>query len=881
MKGSNLLSQWKKSSDEIKGAIGTTIERLLAVKPNSEEVIDKTEFDVEKPNYSAVIESLNRERDLAMNIRWIMQNDPSPIIIRDARNKDSSKERSLLECDIPPYKIQLVNVARAAELVIDTSNISQEEKEQALQNIRTQLTTDLEELKGSNNKELKSKIAKNNANYIAQVSTSLGIEVKEAFTRINKAKDFTSLDDTHYTIATLHQFEGKVFSEIDIPLTILSQKQKQEFGRIPSQGQEQASDTAPKWFTSLPEWEQAIIIAKKDKITDGKHNIGTQLQEIPVIRNGYQKFTQRHFDNEPSKLLDTHFHTGSHHVNSKDQQESERLTKLTMDQHSNFTEDNLQIVGLLSPIPLINSEGTKVETLGKVFNTQEAEHYSNLPANIGRILVSNQDSGINAVLEQIANFVEIDPIVNTTSDINFRAAAFKEISHDELDNFVTSRPPAQSSINLNDILVDVDRSLDNEERTPLLANPTNVFNPIRDHINGKKVLSEKNFNGLVDKLGNHSQKEILKAAGKVRSLMEASFLGLDSENRNLQLATEFQKLSTLISQDPNSPQYQVCLECKSGKDRTGITEINILADAIAKELGVAKQTILEQGGSAFSAVFHPGLGQGGTPGCFGVKKEASTVLPKSWGNKVGQSFILETASGNNLKYDRELAENLAKQSGQEVDSPSKNTSDKSSISETAPKQNRQSVKTSGQNNGRNSTKQTNQSNKYSKLNSEPTQSSESNTARNTSRAIKYTGTLIMIGALILMMTGGFAFPAIALCLVGGATMFFGYQEQSRAEERQKNQLERRKELAEKGFEGKTQQRNQDKSQVTNSRDNKDTETNPPHLTPAQRAENRKSLEAAKRVIPNTTKVTSVQTTNQDHPPEVLSSNHINAGEGRQ
>jgi hypothetical protein len=584
------------------------------------------------PNYPEIIQRLTRSRDEEIGIKWKIGQD---VIIRDARARDINAEDKLQQRDLRSYQIQLINSIRAAELLIKTSSLEEISKHELLKVIRSNLKKfpALEDY--ATNKELNRQVTEMNTELVSILKSEFNITLNEAQNRLNKAKEFVSFEDRHYSIATIHEVDNRIFSEIDIPLTDLSQEQQEEFEILKTRS----------WFQILPKWEQDIIQEMKEKITDGKHNCPTQLRELPLIKNGYHKFIQEHDDKErledsrfekgglkesedykESRLLDSHFHSGTHRVSvgkgdsadfTKEEREAEelRLTNMVKTQHQMVAGDKLQIIGLLSPLPLIDGENRNVSILGQTFEN----NYNNLPTNIGRMILPNISNGIEATLTNIAN------AINTASVPNYGTFS---------------------------------------RRVPDASLPK-----LQSHIRGEKILTNKELEEITNELPNTLllEKEIIVGAAKIRLLTSKRFLGLDSSNRNLELATRFENLSNLMNDFHNHKKEnrgksllnseklirpEICIECKSGKGRTGVVEINILAETIAQETGKNKQDILRQIAFSSNAVFESGLGQGGTAGCFGIKKAASSVIPSSW--DISKAIILPTAENDNIKVNKKF-----------------------------------------------------------------------------------------------------------------------------------------------------------------------------------------------------------------------------------
>lgn len=539
-------------------------------------------------DYSTAIRTLNELRDARNGIAWT-RDERSHTIVRDARNVTPPVETDGPEA----YAMQYLNVTRGAITLIEQAaarnDLSRSDAIRAIQQLEKSAVAFCHNIDGVEGaKELGKAIKQGNSHIVDVVSGALGIKESDAKKRLNTAKDFSNFQDTHYHTVTLATVEhaGQEYTtfEADVALLGLTDSQQAEYAQINGQ-------TGPDWYQAMPAWERDLVQGAKAAITDGQHVIPTQLRSNTVgIRNAYNKVSGV-LNNGDMEVAHEMLHSGT--VASESRADKQRVADMNVAQQEAFAGGPVHCVTLNTPVNPTGNDKSIVSQTASATEANGASH-SNLAFNSLRRLNPNKYDGINKALGEIASAVQAD--------------------------------------------------------VPALADYLNG--------NGSKSKAEAAIKGLAT---DGETKRVLNYVVEINDLMHNNGSPLDPENRNLRIGTCLSMVVDAVNNgrvDSTVVDYKQKLDplvtmCQSGKDRDGLLLFSSATEAIGNKISEISGSEVNRDGvrQAHAQAGHTQQmagGDGGSKGCFGIKKDTLGAIPEQW-NDIAGTLSQATGSFNKFK----------------------------------------------------------------------------------------------------------------------------------------------------------------------------------------------------------------------------------------
>lgn len=605
-------NNFEKDKKDLIHQVETYLKSQNDVDISVEDLEKKLQENLAKGDITNSIETIEKLRDAKLGIKQftIEEEGKQKILIRDASGIADISLDSSNRGEKESYMLQYLNLINAAQDIVDI--------ELYLSIKKFDLETKLKEKANQfyhliNSSEVQTKEEQKQALEVGIEELSSFLEdnnIKDAFKKLNIAKDFQNFKHNHYNIATISSIRSESGQnvrvvEMEAGMRKMSKEQKIEFDNL---------DIRP-WYSKLSKIEKELVTQYKKKITSDNYTLPTQLRQIPGAKNAFEKMTAVVETNNKGPVVNVIHsckHSGTTASLSYDKKYQLELTKQNARQLQGYlNKDSTLLLNTLNSMPIVGVFGIK------------------------------QDKSITSELQKLNKQVEGVKWINTAfNGVRRFGSSSKTNDIKNILNDITELAIRNSQL----IIDDQDKKKINN-----IMKPKGFFGRLMR--NSKK---EKEF--INDIIGlDENVKSILNSAIEIRNLSEKanSFQLSTKKNNSLELTT---KLSELLNKakenNSGAPLYEQIIQCASGKNRTGLSmhdqsvqaikkyaenkQIKFEINELDKQLLKAQHTA-QQGGSALA---------GGEIGCHGTKKENMAGIP----NDRNQLYdiIHETASRNKL-----------------------------------------------------------------------------------------------------------------------------------------------------------------------------------------------------------------------------------------
>ena len=531
-------------------------------------------YDAVKGAYSQAILSIEEARDNNRSVAWSIAKhaDGTEDLIRDARNVSGP-----IPDESPgSFAMQYLNLSRGAELVLDTSDISEDQKKIARMAIRKKAQGVVSMLNSNARKTLNAEKTKALNDELCKVLERSGVQGSKA--RLNTAKEFANLDDPHRhttTISSAIDVNGarRVVAESDVMMLGLTEAQKAEYKLI--QG---GSGNKVEWFKALPSYQQLVQRYAGD-VAEGTKVLPNQLLDvIPGLKNAYSKVTSVNKDGKMETM-----HSGAVIYRGKDKAINAKVAVETAEQLKSFVPEDKGIL-----INTLNTKGVPglsdpdiVYTARGLGAKDNRLSFANTPFNYGRKIPGTKDfSGYKTALKEVAKFAQGSGLANTYHFLN----------EGKSKSFAGLGTRARLEAAKKEI------SAINDPKLKQLLSDAVIAQEYMEH--GKKLT-------IANLIGRENTTQL-----EITAKMKQVAYEINTE--------DFKKFGVNVD--------LVNTHCKSGKDRTGIAESHSSWEASSAALGYdlektqdrekARANIKSQINAGHTAMM--ANHQGGTRGNYGV-----------------------------------------------------------------------------------------------------------------------------------------------------------------------------------------------------------------------------------------------------------------------
>ncbi len=556
--------------------------------------------------YSTIIDTLEEARDNEFGIVWSRSEphtDGSRDLIRDARNAQQISESQV------SFALQAISSIRATEKVIDQEITDPAQRARAMTLLEMQMDKVLDLLPKQKGEQVQNINIKEFNFELVNILENAG--VKESIKKIGVAKEVLSFDDPQYHVTTINRIPGRseLMIESETMLLGLTKSQKEQYEAIAVTPLGQAVTCKAHdmdWYNKLPDFDKALVKEYAGQIAEGNYVLPNQLvKQLIGLRNAYSKATFIHTD-KGLELLDEGLHSSTVSFHGKGNKQE--VVNGNIDQIRSFLPQgqDININTLNAPG---NPSGIESEICKQISASQKsAGGYRSLtPFALWRIFPgnSNNNSGYEKALTEIAKGLE------------------QEAKFTNLVAFLkTGKNEAEARKEVQDL-----------------------------------VLSD----GKLAKVLEHAleAKKLIDDSGK-RKLLRGD---TDPDNGNLSLSVRMRMISHEANKGALSKYFAakgiavdipaILRHCKSGKDRTGLAEMETTRMVVLDRLGIT-----DYYGNRASEIFKSQVNgghtqfitsvNGGSTGTHGIKKDSKTALPNRLYKEM-EGVILETASFNKFK----------------------------------------------------------------------------------------------------------------------------------------------------------------------------------------------------------------------------------------
>ena len=447
---------------------------------------------------------------------------------------------------------------------------------------------------------------------VTSANTKLAVDlinhgIENADQRIKSAKDFAGLKDEHYHVVTLSRAKHKdgrsvTVMETEVMNLGLTEDQRKMFEKI-KENKDLSKDQDMTWFTSQPTWKQDQIRATVDDVLSEKKVIPTQLRkELPLLRNSYTKVTSVIIGGQERKDILETMHSGTLSIDTGNDNRDAALTKGNIKQLKQFAgpgEEKIHLNPLTSPV-----------------NRFDLDHKENL---------------------HLTQATKEDPTVTkSTTPFNFLRMAPGGGGRD-FSGFTQA-------------LSAIGEKLEDD----------NLKN-IGAYLKSGKDSDLKAATEQLSKLEDKELRQSLTNAVEAKRKIESITYGSDPEHTHSQITTHMLLLVSDANREESALQKKlgddvvskINTNCASGKDRTGVQEIDATRQAVNQALDLneqddqAKQNLRNMLSAGHTQ--HIAGTQGGTPGCFGVRPSTAKESKASVYSEVSNYFGQRTAKLNKFE----------------------------------------------------------------------------------------------------------------------------------------------------------------------------------------------------------------------------------------
>lgn len=491
--------------------------------------------------------------------------------------------------DAPPvngpeaFQMMALNYARASHVLLEEAKISPAERQTAVAKINEQTLEIFATLAESDN--LAKDFKKHNFALLNSLAEGLGVSHESASKQLNVAKDYMNFEDTHAHTVTLSTIQqgGKNYTICEAETMML--------GMTDNQKREMNNRKDKEWYREQSPAARSLTDRYAEQIMDGEHTIPTQLRGIPGIRNAYSKTTALAEEGHPLEVVHVGHHSGTVASQAKGGDAAQqRLASQNVEQLAEIVEKPIHMVTLNSPNnPTGNDQAIVAQT-----GVATGGHHTNLAFNFFRRIVgSNKMDGLNETFTAVSGHAT-DSGKNAIAD------------------YVSGRGTLRAA---------------------------------RAELESCDGSDKRMFTAAIN---------ATEAIGKNSSI--TTLFGIfDSENRNLTIASELSIVRHEMRSEEHHGKFDKVPEevsaCQSGKDRNGVKLFNQSAEAVGRALTkkTGQPTDMETLHSTIANAGHTqnqAGNQGGTLGCFGIKKDTKGAIPGGFSAELKDTLVQETASFN-------------------------------------------------------------------------------------------------------------------------------------------------------------------------------------------------------------------------------------------
>lgn len=622
-KNSEVISNYEKlqrnKSAVLNYATNITKSDTTAIE-NKNEILLAARSSIAKGDFKTAIQKMDQLKDAKLGIVWHESSDlgnGTSVLVRDARNIDNIDPELFRQDAGEKYAMQVLNEVRAGIALIDTdaTNLSPEEREAAKMQLKEIAEYALDKIDFNHvSSELDSNTVLEFNTAIIDTLEKAGIE--DPNKKLNFAKEVSNFKDDHRHIVTLstatdNNGEKHTVMEAEVMLNGLTEKQTKMYQAIANseRGAKIKGDQDMAWYNDMPKYKREMLHDVSADIATGNKVIPTQLLgDVVGVRNAYQKVTAIK-EGDHAAILAENLHCGA--PATKIKLKNSKLSKKEVKAHKEqIVNDNIQ------QLQTFVEPGTKL----------------NLNNLTSKTPVDTRGEGF--IHKQMGKSKSVNVAV-TTSPINKWRKLAAGRNQKEFDN------------TLKNIGADLGGREGFEDISKYLQEGNSTGNNFLSKITFGAV--KTNFDkamASVEKLSKEDPKlaSVLKEAVTVKKYLHEKTNMSKSENINLDISAKMNVVDNAIRQ-PSGPLNAIASEktkkdhavrvdfCKSGKDRTGLVEMENTHEAVSAHLGVdpsselGKKNKISQvkGGHTQEMA---GV-QGGTVGCHSVKTNLEFGLNKS------------------------------------------------------------------------------------------------------------------------------------------------------------------------------------------------------------------------------------------------------------
>lgn len=591
----------------------------VSVINNKNDILSEARASLADENFEKAILKLDQLKDAKLGIVWHESSDlgnGTSVLVRDARNTDNLDTELFKEDAGEKYAMQLLNEIRSGIALLDTdaSHLSLLEKEEAKAKLKEMAEYILDQVDSDNiSSELNSNSVKEFNTAIIDTLEKAGIE--DAGKKLNFAKEVSNFKDEHRHIVTLTSAEDKegqknTVIEAEIMLNGLTEKQTKMYQAIAnSERGAQIEGSEMSWYNDMPKYKREMLHDVAGDIAAGNKVIPAQLlSDVVGIRNAYQKVTAiKEGDN--ATILSENLHCGAPATKIKlknsDLSKSEvkayqkEIVNDNIEQLQSFIEPGtkLNLNNLTSKTPIdIRGENFIHKQMDKSKNTEVTVTTS--PINKWRKLGAGRqqkefDKTLKGIGKDLKGKKETKAIADYLEKGESRLRSF--FSTITFGLVKTNFEKAQESIKI--------LSKDNPKLAIVLGEAITVKKRLQESTN---ISSSENINLDISKKMNVVDNAIIQTSGALHNVV----------------STETKKAHAIRVDF-----------CKSGKDRTGLVEMENTHEVVSAHLGVdssselGKKNKLNQAKGGHTQEM-AGV-QGGTIGCHSIKTNPEFALNKS------------------------------------------------------------------------------------------------------------------------------------------------------------------------------------------------------------------------------------------------------------
>lgn len=589
-----------------------------------------------EPNFSVAIQKMDQLKDAKLGITWHESKDlgeGTKALVRDARNVTNNINK--LQHDAgEKYAMQVLNEVRAAIDLLDTdaakdengvriNKAAKEEIKEELMNIAKHAVQNHEQLNSKSIKEINT--------YIVHQLEQAGIQ--EAGSALNFAKEVANFKDEHKHIVTLTSAEnnqGKPATviEADIMLNGLTDSQKAMYIKISTnqRGAEIGGDENLAWYNDMPKYKREMIGEVAGDIAEGNKVIPAQLlKDIPGIRNAYDKVTAVQYNEGEPVIVAESMHSGTPATKIKLKNSDLSKEKVKAAQES-IVSGNLDQMHSFIP------EGKTLH-----LNNFTSETAGNL-------------RGENFIHKQTEKSVNENTEVTHSPVNRWRLVGGGGRDHRAFDDALKNIGNDNKFNNQDNLKSTAKYLKDGDSRLTRFASAV-TFGLIKTNYQRAK----QEVDGLKSSPENIKLSSTLEAAITAKKRINQTTIFSRSPNINLEVSAQMAIVDQAIRNEEGPFKGKITEEtrknhhvtisfCKSGKDRTGLAQLDLTFQAVCAELEIdPKSKGAEQIKLALVAGGHSqemaGI-QGGTTGCHSLKVNPEFSVGKTYSefkNILGQA----------------------------------------------------------------------------------------------------------------------------------------------------------------------------------------------------------------------------------------------------